>query len=270
MKKILLILMMILMTGCRTTTLSEAVDENSTNDVVSTGEGNQKVEIIVSAAASLTEAMEEVEIAYEEVNPKVDVIINLGSSGSLQRQIEQGAPTDVFISASLDKMNTLMEERYLLKDSYRALLKNSMVLIVPKDESQVKSFDDLDSEKVELIAIGEPESVPAGMYAKEVLNYLGLYDKITDKIIVGKNVKEVLTWVEMNEVDAGMVYQTDAIISEKVIVVSKAPADAHEEIIYPVAVINESEHIEEAEAFVEYLMASGMPIFESYGFTDGR
>lgn len=229
----------------------------------------KSVELYVSAAASLTESMADIERAYELAYPEVELIVNLASSGSLQRQIEEGAPVDVFISASMDKMVTLQEEGLLYEDTYEALLGNEIVLIAPFGSEKSISFEMLTSADVEIFAIGEPESVPAGKYAKEALVSLGLYEDLEDRIILAKDVKEVLTWVEMNEADAGMVYQTDAFVSEEVQIVEGAPEGSHKPIVYPVAVVGDSNHVEEAKAFIAYLKDAGMDIFTSYGFNDG-
>jgi molybdate transport system substrate-binding protein len=184
----------------------------------------------------------------------------------LQRQIEQGAPSDVFVSASLAKMKAL-EEGELLDDSYKNLLKNEIVLVVPNEEAIIKSFDDLKSQEDFIFAMGEPDSVPAGKYASEVLDYLELSEVLSEKTVLAKDVKEVLTWVELGEADAGMVYATDAYVSDKVTIAEEAPAGSHKDIIYPCAVIKSSENKEAAEGFIEFLYSEeALSIFEKYGF----
>lgn len=244
--------------------------------LVSCGQANtttpsdsEPVALTVSAAASMTEAMQEVEVAYEAANPNVDITMNFASSGSLQNQIEQGADVDVFASASVGKMNALQDKGLILEDTRKNFLENKVVLIVPKDSTaDITSFDDLATDKVNQIGIGEPDSVPVGQYSKQILTSLNLFDTIQSKVVFGKDVKEVLTWVETGNVDAGMVYSTDANVSDKVTVVANAPDDTHEPICYPAAVIKDSKNVDAAKAFVNYLYSSeAKPIFEKYGFT---
>jgi len=268
MKKIIylliaLILVLGIFSGCQSEKQSEATVENNKEEVE---EVKEVPEMYVSAAASLTESMKEVADLYEEQVGDAKVILNFASSGSLQRQIEQGAPTDVFVSASLGKMKTLDEED-LLEDGYNNLLKNEIVLVVPKENSIIENFDNLKEDKEFIFAIGEPESVPAGKYASEVLNYLELTDLLSEKTVMAKDVKEVLTWVEMGEADAGMVYATDAYVSKQVDIAEWAPDGSHSPIIYPCAVVKDSKVKKSAEGFIEFLQSEeAIKIFENYGF----
>lgn len=228
---------------------------------------NQQTELTISAAASLTDAMNAIQPIYEQENPEVKLTYNLASSGSLQQQIEQGAPVDVFISAAPKQMNALEEKQLLLSGTRQDLLKNEMVLIVPKEENQVKNFEDLTTELVEKIAVGEPESVPAGKYAQEVLTSLNLLETVQPKEIYAKDVRQVLTYVESGNVDAGIVYSSDAKISDKVKIVATAPAESHSPIIYPVAVIQSSKNPEVAKDFIQFLdREQAKAVFEQYGF----
>jgi len=258
MKKILIliiILFIVLVSGCKS---KEVGDSNAV--------GEEKVEIYVSAAASLTEAMTEIADLYSKESESGQVILNFGSSGSLQRQIEQGAPTDVFLSASLAKMKVL-EEGDLLDNGYRNLLKNEIVLVIPNEDNLINSFDDLKIQKDFIFAMGEPESVPAGKYASEVLDFLELSDVLSGKTVLAKDVKEVLTWVELGEANAGMVYTTDAYASQKVSIAEEAPEGSHKDIIYPCAVVKSSENKEESERFTEFLYSEkALSVFEKYGF----
>lgn len=226
----------------------------------------EPVTLLVSAAASLTDAMADIEKAYQEEHSNVSFNFNLGSSGSLQQQIEQGAPVDVFISAAKGKMDALDEKDLIVKETRKDVLKNTLVLVVAKDNENIKSFEDL--EKAKTIAMGEPESVPVGKYATEALTSLNLVDKLKDKMVYGKDVRQVLAYVESGDAEAGLVYQTDANISDKVKVAAVADAGLHSSLVYPVAVVKDSKNQEEAKAFVDFLSSDkAKAIFEKYGFT---
>lgn len=247
------------LTGCSTDSVS---DEN--------GENTKKTELVVAAAASLKEATSDIESAFEEKNKDIDLVFTYGGSGSLQQQIEQGSPTDVFISAGSKQMNALDDEGLLLDDTKDDLLTNKVVLITPKDKTDLASFEDLNSDKVSQIGFGEPSTVPVGQYTEEVLESLGILDSVksSGKVVYAKDVKEVLTWVETGNVDVGVVYETDAKGSNSVNIVCEAPENSHNEIVYPVAVIKDSKSPEEAKEFVEFLNSDeAKTIFKEYGFT---
>lgn len=229
----------------------------------------EPIELIVSAAASMKDAMLEIQDLYQQENTNITVTMNFGSSGSLQQQIEQGAPADVFVSASIGKMDNLRDKSLIQEDTYTELLENKIVLIVPKgNEAEVAGFDDINTDKIEKLAIGEPDSVPAGKYAKETLTNLGLWDELGDKVLEGKDVRSVLSWVETENADAGIVYATDAQISDQVEVVATAPDDSHSPVIYPAAVVKDTKQAEAAKAFVDYLKSDkGKEVFESFGFS---
>lgn len=261
LKRILLLSMCIMLlisfAGCGAQNDNEAsVDTNE-----------QTIELIVSAAASLTDAMDEIKTAYETTNENVKITYTFGSSGSLQQQIENGAPADVFVSAATKQMDALMDKGLIIEDTRKEFLENKIVLIVNKNNTAISDFDDLKLSEVKQIALGEPESVPAGQYADEVLKNIGIFDDIKSKAVYGKDVKEVLTWVETENADAGMVYSTDAKISDEVKVVATAPEGSHKSIYYPGAVVKDSENVEAAKEFVNFLYSSeAKPIFEKYGF----
>jgi len=243
---------------------SEATVENSE---VSTGEEAEPVEILVAAAASLQNAMDEIQVMYQEANPNVTVTFTFGASGALQQQIEQGAPVDVFMPAALKQMTALEEEDLIVKETKKELLENKVVLIVPKDSKLgITSFEDI--LKAPLIALGDPESVPVGQYSEEVFTSLGILDKIKDKVTYAKDVTEVLTWVSTGNVDAGVVYATDAISNDDVTVVTEAPEGSCSKVIYPVAVVKDTKVEASATAFVEYLASpEAIAVFEKFGFT---
>ncbi|HBE16793.1 MAG TPA: molybdate ABC transporter substrate-binding protein [Cyanobacteria bacterium UBA11149] len=227
----------------------------------------QTVTITVSAAASLQNVMEEIQQLYRKENPNVTIIYNFASSGSLQQQIEQGAPVDIFMSAASKQMNTLANKDLLLTDTRQDIIKNEVVLIVPKDAKGIGNFKDLSSDIVKKIAIGDPESVPVGQYSKEVFTSLKLSDKIKPKLIFAKDVRQVLYYVETGNVDAGIVYKTDAKLSDKIEVVATALPAYHAPIVYPVAVLKDSKNPDVAKKFVQFLSSdTAKQVFEKYGF----
>ncbi len=231
-------------------------------------EDKQKVkEVTVFAAASLTDAAEDIKEIYEAGNPDVQLVFSFGASGALRSQIEEGAPADVFISAAQDHMDALEDEGRIVNGSRYDLLKNKVVLVVPADSNkEISSFEDI--EKAEMIGIGEPESVPAGKYALQVLKSLGLYEDVKEKFNYGSDVRAVLTWVEEGEVDCGIVYATDAYTSEKVKIVDEAPEGSAERILYPVCLIKGGKNEYTAMAFTDFLKGrEAMAVFEKYGFS---
>ncbi|MCA1030798.1 molybdate ABC transporter substrate-binding protein [Bacillus timonensis] len=228
----------------------------------------EKVKLTISAAASLTDVMNEIKPMFEEENKDIEIIYNFGSSGALQQQIVQGAPVDVFISASQDKFSFLVKDGYVLKESAATLVGNDVVLIIPLNANyQVEDFQDLADPSIKKVAIGIPETVPAGFYAKEVLESLQLWHDIQDKLIFAKDVRQVLTYVESGNVDAGVVYSTDTVGSKKVQVIKHADESLHSPIVYPFGIISNSEHKDEANLFYEFMQKETIKEqFAKYGF----
>ena len=246
--------------------------ENAAKDGASQ-ESGEETEILVAAAASLEYAYEEELIPmFEEQNPGVTVTGTYDSSGKLQTQIEEGLGADVFMSAATTQMDALNEEGMIASDTITNLLENKIVLIVPSSsELGLASFEDI--AKAESIALGDPASVPAGQYAQEALTNLGIWDSIQDKVSFGTNVTEVLNQVAAASADAGIVYATDAAsMADQVTVIAEAPEGSlAEPVIYPVAVVANSAHPDEANAFVDFLKTDeAMAVFESYGFSAGQ
>ncbi len=226
------------------------------------------VELTIAAAASLTDVMTEIAQSYKIKAPNVTLTVTYGASGALQTQIERGAPVDVFISAAQKQMDALADQTLLLDGSRINLLENKVVLIVPKDTAlSLKSFEDLAKKDVKTVAIGDPASVPAGQYADELLTKLGIKDVVKAKANLGTDVRQVLTWVESGEVDAGIVYTTDAATSDKVAVVCEAPSGSVKKIVYPVAILKTSAYAEQAQHFIDFLKTDEcIKLFEKYGF----
>ncbi len=230
---------------------------------------SRHADLTISAAISLKDALDAIKQAYASQAPGVSLAMNYGASGTLQLQIEQGAPVDVYISAAPKQMDVLESKGLLLENTRRDLLRNGIVLIVPKGSTLgIAAFQDLLKPEVKRVALGEPVTVPAGKYAQEVLAYLGIYDQVNAKAVLAKDVRQVLTYVETGDVDAGIVYTTDALSSSKVKIVARAPANSHEPVIYPVAVIKATKDPAAAKAFEDFLSGpQARAIFEKYGFS---
>ena len=235
----------------------------------SSDENKEKVKLTISAAASLKDAMDVIQHTYQEEHPEVELKFNFGGSGSLQQQISQGAPVDLFFSAAEDKFDKLVKEGNIAKEDGLDLLGNKLVLVVPKEEqSSITSLQDLTKEEVHKISIGTPKSVPAGKYAKESLEKMDLWKKVESKVVYAKDVRQVLSYVETGNVSAGIVYQTDALVSDKVNIVATADFKTHTPIVYPVGIIKDSEHYEEAKDFYNYVQSEkALKVFKDYGFT---
>ncbi len=231
-----------------------------------------RTELIVSAAISMKDSLDEVSHLYQAANPNVSIKTNYGASGTLEIQIEQGAPVDVFLSAAPKQMDALDAKGLLLEGTRKDLLRNEIVLIVPADSSlKIASFQDLTHADVKHVALGEPTVVPAGQYAKEVLTNLGIYDAVNSKAVLAKDVREVLTYVETGNADAGIVYITDALTSSKVKVVARAPEKSHSPVIYPVAAIKSSKNPAAAREFTNFLSGpQADAVFKKYGFIVGN
>ena len=212
--------------------------------------------------------MAEVEASYSrESGQAVDFRNNFGSSGTLAREIENGAPVDAIVAAGEKPVDDLQAKGLLVPGTRRNLLTNSLVLIAPQD-SKLSGFEGLTSADVKLVALGDPATVPAGEYGQQTLKSLGLYDKIRPKIVLGKDVRQVLTYVETGNADAGLVYATDAQISGKVRVTAAAPESSHAPIVYPVAAITGTRNDQAVRAFLAYLSSdAARAIFVKYGFT---
>ncbi|AMK15619.1 molybdate ABC transporter substrate-binding protein [Methanobrevibacter olleyae] len=227
-------------------------------------------EINLAAAASLKNAYDNDLIPmFEEKYPGVKVTPTYASSGDLQSQIENGLEADVFMSAANKQMDALADEGLIDNSTNVQFLENKVVLIVPKDSSSnISSFNDLKNVKGH-IAIGDPESVPAGQYAKEALTNLGIWDDVKPKLSLGTDVTAVLNQVAQGSAECGIVYSTDAKSTDEVKVVCEAPEDALKTpVIYPVAVLKDSKDPDAAKAFVEFLQTKeAKDIFVKYGFT---
>lgn len=238
------------------------------------GAAEQSASITVSAAISLKDALDELGPIFQVQQHRKNggsgtaVTYNYGGSGTLARQIEQGAPVDVFFSAAEKQMDELAAQGLIDADSRRDLVGNSLALIAPAQATTLHSFQDLTNPAVKALALGETSTVPAGMYAQQTLEHLGLLAAVQKKVVYAKDVRAVLTYVETGNADAGMVYQTDAHTSKKIRVIAIAPPDSHDPILYPSAVLRDSKNKPAARAFLEFLQGpDARAIFQKYGFT---
>ncbi len=224
-------------------------------------------ELVVSAAASLTNAFGELSKKFEAVNPDVKVALNFGASGALLQQIEQGAPVDVFASADQKTMNQANEKKLIIPETRKDFVRNGLVLIVPKDaKAPVKDIKGLAAAEVAKVSLGNPETVPAGRYAKEALTNEGIWDALAPKLILAENVRQVLDYVSRGEVDAGFVFSSDVVIAkDKVQVVAKA--EQHQPILYPIATIAATKKKELAERFIAFVLSpEGQRALQEFGF----
>lgn len=235
----------------------------------------EKEDLVVFAAASTTDVLEEIKSVYEKENPKVNLVFNFDSSGSLKEQIMEGAGCDVFISAGQRQMNELDPTKDAYKGKARIdeytridLLENKVTLVVADgNKNEITSFEDMNTDKVESLAIGN-EDVPVGQYSQEILTKLGIYDEIKDKISLGSNVREVTSWVKEGLVDAGIVYATDAKVFDLEVVAEADETLLDTKVIYPAAVIASSKEKEESQRFLDFLEDDkSSEILRKYGFS---
>lgn len=225
------------------------------------------VQLTVSAAASLTNALKEITPLYQQASPTTTLRYNFASSGALQQQIEQGAPADVFISAATQQMDALQQKNLLLPGSRRNLLTNRLVLIVPRHTSGITHLNQLTRGAIKRLAIGDPRSVPAGQYAAAALTKQGIWTAVQSKVVRGNTVRQVLQFVESGNAQAGIVYATDAKTSDKVKVVQMIPETWHDPIVYPIAVVKRSKHQTAASNYSQFLSSNAAKrVFQRYGF----
>lgn len=242
--------------ACLTALFSISFTVNAANDLT------------VYAASSMTNAIDDIAQDFKE---KYDVNVTpvYGASSSIARQIQNGAPADIFISANTKWMDYLVNEEVIKRDNVTELVRNSLALIAPTSSSAV-TFDFSNAESWDAalnggrLALGNPSAVPAGMYAKESLITLGVWNDIQDKVAPAKNVRLALALVERGEAPLGVVYKTDAKLTDKVKVVGAFASDTHTAIVYPAAMVNDSS---ESKQFFQYLKSDqAKAVFTRYGF----
>lgn len=227
----------------------------------------QGVTVNVSAAASLTDALNEIATEYGKKSED-KILYNFAGSGALKSQIEEGAPCDLFISAAKDHMDELQEQDLIDKNTRIDLLGNTLTLIASKEGKDIVSLDSLVSSQVKSIAIGTPESVPAGQYAQQTFEALGITNQVSSKLIMGKDVKSVLDYVETGNVQCGFVYKTDAMLLKSGSIIADVPEDYHKPIVYPMAILKDTKNKKQVDRFYDFLQSDvAKSIFKKYGFT---
>jgi molybdate transport system substrate-binding protein len=227
----------------------------------------QTAEITVFAAASLTDSLKDIAAVYEKSSGD-KISFNFGASSTLARQIEEGAPADIFFSADEAKMDGLVEKNFIDPDTRKSRLGNSLVVVVAADSAlQIQSASDLTNASVKQIALADPKAVPAGIYAKAWLTRQQLWTAIEPKVVPTENVRGALAAVESGNVEAGVVYKTDAGISKNVKVAYEVPAADLPVISYPMALVKESKQPEAAKKFLNYIDSKEAgDIFKKFGF----
>jgi molybdate transport system substrate-binding protein len=224
-------------------------------------------EITVSAAASLTDVLKQIAANYEKQSGD-KIIFNFGASSLLAQQIAAGAPADIFFSADEAQMNLLAKKHLVIPATRKSVLSNSLVVVVPADSTlQIKSPSDLTNTDVKQIALADPKAVPAGVYAKAWLEKLQLWPAVEPKVVPTENVRATLAAVASGNVDAGVVYKTDAAISKKVKIACEVPRADGPDINYPVALVKDSQQPDAAKKFLDYLSSKAAgQVFKQFGF----
>jgi molybdate transport system substrate-binding protein len=259
MRRCYILLVLLLLAGCHRA--------SSTNDV-----SQPSNELTVSAAVSLKDAFNELASLYTTRTGK-KVNFNFGASGVLQKQIEQAAPVDVFASAGARQMDELERLGLLAQGTRQNFARNTLVLIVPGNSAlKLQSFADLDNAQVQKLAVGNPQTVPAGQYTQELLTNLKLLPPLQARLVLAEDVRQVLDYVARGEVDAGIVYASDVVLAkEHVRLVAHAPEQLHSPILYPIAVLKDSQQPEAARQFVNLVLSpEGQSILNKYGFLSSK
>lgn len=257
---VLLIILAFAFTGCG----GQAEEEVP----VVEGPTDEAVEVNISAAASLTDALNEIQAEYAKESNAI-LQFNFGASGALQKQIEEGAPCDLFLSASKANMDALEEAGLIVEDSRKDMLGNTLTLVAAAEKADmIKGYEALSTADAASISIGTPDSVPAGKYAQQALEKLDIWDQIQDKLVFAKDVRQVLEYVDTGNVDCGLVYKSDTLAMKTGVVVMDMPEDSHDPIVYPAALIKDSAQAEAASKFYTFLETDyAKGVFEKFGFT---
>lgn len=221
-------------------------------------------EVRLSVAASMTDAVKELAARYGQRHPGVKLLPNFGSSGALAKQIQQGAPSDIFISANPQWIDLLLEQQMLRADSVRSLAGNALVLVGAR-ELTVQGLDDL--LQLKRIALGSPKSVPAGQYAEQALQQAGLYQQLAGRLVMAQDVRQALVYADRGEVDAAFVYRTDALLAKKAVILYTVDGSRHDPILYPAGLTTAGGNNPEAVAFFAFLGSDeARQVLEKYGF----
>ncbi len=225
-------------------------------------------DITVSAAASLTNVFEKIANDYQTLHPNVHIHLNFGGSGTLLQQMDHGAPVDIFASADQETMNKAEEKHLIDKSSRQNFASNSLVLIASDPHAfSVVTLDDLLHKDIQYIAIGHPDSVPAGNYAKLALTEKNLWETLSHKMIITQNVRQSLSYVIQNQVDVGFVYKTDALLEQADIeILMEIPLSTP--LHYPIAKTQRGAHNPHAQKFIDYILSlEGQKTLQYYGFS---
>jgi molybdate transport system substrate-binding protein len=224
-------------------------------------------QVVVFAAASLTESLREIARDYESIS-RDKLVFNFGGSSTLARQIEEGAPADLFFSADEAQMDRLRAKGLVVEESLTNLLSNTLVIVVAaKEGAVVTSAQDLATPAIRRVALGNPQAVPIGVYARRFLQQEGLWAAVSPKVIATESVRAALAAVESGNADASIVYKTDALVSRKVKTAYELPASKTPAIRYPAAVVKDARNKNAAESFLRYLASpSSGTVFRRQGF----
>jgi len=254
------LLSLLFVIGCNQTT--------KTNHSPSSGAAVQRPNLTISIAATLKDAMEEIKLLYGKQKSNVNLIYNFASSGNLQQQIEQGAPFDVFFSGGTQQMEALQQKGLLIEGTRKNVLNNQIVLIVPKNSIGITDFKDLTNTRIKKVALGEPRSTTVGQSAEEVLTTLKILDQVKAKAVYAKDARQALRYVESGNTDAGIVFFPDAKSTQKVRLVSIAPATTYSPIVLQIAVLKSSKNVNAAKDFIQFLSGNqAKTVFKKQGFT---
>ena len=229
----------------------------------------EKAEVTVLAAASLTDALDEIITEYEK-DSDVTITASYAGSGDLVQQIQGGAPCDIFVSASKSNMDVLEDEGYIKADTRKDLLTNTLTLIAAIEKADAVTMDSLTSGEIGVIAVGEPESVPAGKYAAQVFESLGITGDLEGRLVYAKDVRAVLNYVESGDADCGFVYRTDAMLlnEETGVIIGDVAEGLHDSVVYPAAILKDAPAGDEAVDFFEFMQSDfTKDVFVKYGFT---
>ncbi|MBE3550678.1 MAG: molybdate ABC transporter substrate-binding protein [Brockia lithotrophica] len=228
--------------------------------------------LTVSAAISLKDALTELKGIYEKDHPNAKIDYNFGASGNLKEQILSGASVDVFLSVGKKEIDELKDKNYVDQGRVDSVATNRLVLVAPRDGGKPTTFRNLPEAlgASGKLALGEPKSVPAGRYAEQALKAAGVWDAVKDRVVYAQTVRQVLAYVESGEANYGVVYATDAKISDKVTVVDTADSSWHDPIHYLGVVLANSQHKAEATKFLDFLLSpEAQEVFAKYGFSPG-
>lgn len=281
MKKItsllLVLLLLFALVGCNfAVETSTSPTEAQTTDETTADDTEEPVELIIFAAASMTETITELAEMYKEVAPNVTLVVTFDSSGTLKTQIEEGADCDVFISAAQKQMNELDITSdtntegldFILSESRVNILENKVVLVVPEgNPAGLTSFDDVATDVASTIALGNSD-VPVGQYSEDIFTNMGIWDAIQGKITFGTNVKEMTTWISEGTVDCGVVYSTDANAANLQVIVEASADMMTKSATYPAAILKASKNVVAAQAYLDYLQSEACSaVFRAAGFS---